>query len=143
MFDELNVNVVDRVDNWEESIKIAAKPLLENGNIELRYIEKMIDKINEIGFYVVLDEYIAMPHSRPEDGVINTAVSFLKVNEAVKYGDEDIKLIFILAAKDSNSHIDIIQNLLEIFQNDEIKNALLASKTKEDILNVLQKNKNK
>lgn len=143
MFDELNVNVVDRVDNWEESIKIAAKPLLENGNIELRYIEKMIDKINEIGFYVVLDEYIAMPHSRPEDGVINTAVSFLKVNEAVKYGDEDIKLIFILAAKDSNSHIDIIQNLLEIFQNDEIKNALLSSKTKEDILNVLQKNKNK
>lgn len=127
--------VIDKVDSWQESIKIAAKPLLDNNSIKEEYVTSIIDNINKLGFYIVLDEYIAMPHSRPENGVLKTDISFLKVNDGVMYGDDKIYLIFLLAAKDSNTHIDLIKNLLEIF---DYKEKLINAKTLEEIRGVLK-----
>lgn len=138
MFNKDNVFVIEKVKDWEESIKIAARPLIEQKNIEKRYVDSMIESINELGFYVVLAENIAMPHARPENGVLKTGVSFLKINEAVKYGDSDINLIFVLAAKDNNTHIDILQKLLEIFQDEDKIKKLIQEKDKNKLLNILE-----
>lgn len=137
MFTEKNVNVIDSSINWEESIKIASKPLIEQRYIEEKYVENMIKSVNKLGFYIVLDEYVAMPHARPEEGVLKSGISFLKVNNSVKYGENNIKLIFVLAAIDSNSHIEIIKNILEILQNEEKKEMLLEAKTKEKLIEIL------
>ena len=73
-----------------ESIKIASKPMIEKKIIEERYVEAMIKNIKKLGFFVVLREYLAMPHARPEEGAMETGISFLKVNNPVKYGNEDV-----------------------------------------------------
>lgn len=138
MFDSKNVLCVDKVSNWQEAIILSGKPLLEEKCIEQRYIDKTIENINEIGFYVVLDDYIAMPHARPENGVNKTSVSFLKINEGVMFGDNKIYLVFMIAAVDSNTHIDMIKKLLDIFQNDEKKKLLINSKNKEKLLEILK-----
>ncbi|WP_314011617.1 PTS sugar transporter subunit IIA [Pseudostreptobacillus hongkongensis] len=137
MFSSKNVRVVDSAKDWQESIEIAARPLIELGKIEERYITSMIESIKKLGFYVVLAENLAMPHARPEDGVNETGVSFLKVNEGVFYGDDKIYLIFVLAAKDSNSHLETIEGLVDIFQDEDKINKLIQSKTQEDILKIL------
>ena len=80
MFNESNVNVLSEVKDWEESIKLASEPLIKSGNIEQSYVDAMIKSINDLGFYIILGEHIAMPHARPESGVNETGVSFLKVN---------------------------------------------------------------
>ena len=46
MFSSKNVRVVDSAKDWQESIEIAARPLIELGKIEERYITSMIDIIN-------------------------------------------------------------------------------------------------
>ena len=51
---ESNIQILPQVDSWEEAIKIASRPLLEKGYIEPRYIDTMISKVNELGFYIVL-----------------------------------------------------------------------------------------
>lgn len=141
MFNENNVNVVDKINSWEEAINIAANPLLKSKAIKKEYIDSMIEQIKKLGFYVVIDEYIAMPHSRPENGVLNNAISFLKVNEGVYFGQEIIYLIFCFSAKDSNTHIDMLKELLDIFQNDEKKKKLLDATKKEELLKILGGNK--
>lgn len=138
IFNRDNIIIVDKVSNWEEAVKLGAKPLLELGKIKKEYIEKMIESINKLGFYVVLSDHIAMPHARPEDGVIETGLSFLKINEPVKFGDDDIYLVFTLAAKDKDSHIDTIGELLEILQDDEKIKKLIASKNIEEILEIIK-----
>ncbi|ACZ01607.1 PTS sugar transporter subunit IIA [Streptobacillus moniliformis] len=137
LFNKNNVVVIERVKDWEEAIKIAALPLVESKNIKEEYIFKMIESVKKLGFYIVITDDIAMPHARPEDGVLETGVSFLKVNEAVEFGDNKLHLIFVLAAKDKNTHIDVITELLEIFQdNDKISKLKEANKL-EEILKII------
>lgn len=137
MFNIKNINCINYIDNWEEAIKIAANPLLEENLITQEYINKMIENIHNLGFYIVIDDYVAMPHSRPEHGVINNSISFLKVNNGVYFGNEKVYIIFILAAKDSNSHIQIIQKIMEIIEDDKIKNNIINAKTKEELEKIL------
>ncbi|NYV28165.1 PTS sugar transporter subunit IIA [Streptobacillus felis] len=138
LFNKSNVVIRDSVENWEEAIRVAAESLVESNNIKSEYIDKMIESVNKLGFYIVLTDDIAMPHARPEDGVIETGVSFLKVNEAVEFGDTKLHLIFVLAAKDKDSHIDTIGDLLEIFQDDDkIENLKKANKL-EDLIEVIK-----
>ena len=42
-----NIQTVDFVKDWEESIKIASKPLLEKNIIEKKYVEAMIESIKK------------------------------------------------------------------------------------------------
>ncbi|WP_156300219.1 PTS sugar transporter subunit IIA [Streptobacillus canis] len=138
LFNKNNVGIRESVQNWEEAIKLAARPLVDSGNIREEYIDKMIESVNNLGFYIVLTDDIAMPHARPEDGVIETGVSFLKVNEAVEFGDTKLHLIFVLAAKDKDSHIDTIGALLEIFQDDEKIEKLKEAKKLEELIEIIE-----
>lgn len=137
MFKKENILLVESVENWEEAVRKSANLLLYSGDIEKRYIEAMIGNIEKYGFYIVIDSLVAMPHSRAEDGVINNSISLLKINNAVKFGENDVNLVFSLAAKDSSSHIDIIKNLLDILQDDDKKNALISETNLEGIYKIL------
>ena len=66
---------------------------------------------------------------------LKTGISLLKLDEGVDFGEKfSIRLIFILAAKDSNSHIDMITELVNMLQDDEKLNRVLNSKTENEIL---------
>lgn len=134
-----NITLKERVINWQEAVKIAAQKLLEKRNIEENYIEKMIENINKLGPYIVLADDVAMPHSRPEDGVKKTGISLLKLNEGVSFGKgTNIRLIFILAAQDSNSHIEMITELVDMLQDEEKLVNILQSETEEEIIKNLK-----
>jgi len=72
-----------------------------------------------------------MPHARPEEGVIKTALSLVIVKEGVNFGSEDndpVFIIFGLSAVDSNSHIEMIASLSQFFCDDDaVKNLKLAT----------------
>ena len=133
-----NIQVETKVDNWEESIKIASKPMIEKKIIEERYVEAMIKNIKKLGVFVVLREYLAMPHARPEEGAMETGISFLKVNNPVKYGNEDVYLIFVLASKDMESHTSILMELAELFQDDEVIERLIKTDTLDEIKEIIK-----
>mgnify|MGYP003616995962 FL=1 len=133
-----NIQLEEKIENWEESIRIASKPLLEKNVIEERYIKAMIENIKKLGFFVVLREYLAMPHARPEEGAVDTGISFLKLNSPVKYGDDDIYLIFVLASKDAESHTEILMELANLFQDDETIEKLVKSRKLEEIEEVIK-----
>ncbi len=137
-----NIQMEEMVKNWEESIRIASRPLLEKGIIEERYVAAMIGNIEKLGFFVVLRENLAMPHARPEEGAVDTGISFLKLNTPVKYGDEDIYLIFILASKDTESHTGILMELADLFQDDEMIEELIKADNIEKINEIIRNYKN-
>lgn len=130
-----NITLKEKVPDWRQAIRTAAQKLLEKEYIEEKYIGKMIENVEKLGPYIILSDDVAMPHSRPEDGVKKTGISLLKLDEGVDFGENSsIRLIFILAAKDSNSHIDMITELVNMLQDDEKLNRILNSKTENEIL---------
>ena len=121
---------VDHVDSWQEGVRLSTESLVKTGYVSEKY-----------GPYVVFDHLIAMPHSQEgAEGAIKTGVGFLRVKEDVDFGtDEDgehkiARLFFTLAAKDPSEHIDNIQQLMNVFCNDELIDALLEANSPEDIL---------
>ncbi|MGL4537788.1 MAG: PTS sugar transporter subunit IIA [Cetobacterium sp.] len=134
---ESNIQILPQVDSWEEAIKIASRPLLEKGYIEPRYIDTMISKVNELGFYIVLSEDVAMPHSRPEDGVLKMGMSLLKLDTPAKFGNNNIQIVITLAARDNESHIDALTNLVELLNDDEKIEKIKLAKTNQEILEII------
>ncbi len=136
---ENNIQVVENIDNWEEAIKYASKPLLEKKTIEDRYVTSMIDNIHELGAYIVLMPGVAMPHSRPENGVNITSMSLLKLDKGVSFSKDkkDINLIFILAAGDNTSHMDAIIGLTDLLDDAEKIEQIIGAENSETIYNLI------
>ena len=138
---EDNIQVIESIESWEKAIELASKPLLEKNKIEERYVESMIDNINKLGPYVVLMPRIAMPHSRPESGVIESCMSLLKINTGVAFSKdknkEKVNIIFILGAKDNDSHLELISQLTDLLEDEtKIENIILAE-DENKILNLI------
>ncbi len=134
-----NISLTENISDWEESVKTAAKPLLDKGFISRNYVDAMISDIKRLGFYIVLREGVAMPHSRPENGVSKTSMSLLKLKNPVDYGDNKVKLVFILAAEDSEKHIEALTGFSELLQDDGEVEALMNAGTIEDVTEIINK----
>ena len=132
---------VDRVDSWQEAVKLSCESLAKTGYVSENYYQQIVDCIEKYGPYVVFEHYVAMPHSQEgAEGANQTAVGFMRVKEDVDFGvDEDgeqkiARLFFTLAAKDPDEHLDNMQQLMEIFTNEPLLDALMEANTPEDIL---------
>ncbi|WJE15743.1 PTS sugar transporter subunit IIA [Halobacillus sp. ACCC02827] len=136
---EGNIRFLSSVDSWEEGIQEAAAPLLQSGTITSKYIDDMIQNVHVNGPYIVIVPGVAMPHAKNEGSVVKTSVSYLKLEEAVKFPkDKEVKTFFVLAAEDSTGHLDLISDLSTILIEDELKNKLEESNSEKEVLEVLK-----
>ena len=136
------IQVVESAADWQDAIKIACKPLINNELIEPQYIDAIIKSHEKIGPYYVLGPGIAMPHARPEDGVNQLSLGLTVIKQGVEFGSEGndpIKLLIVLAATDSNSHIGAIAKLAELFDNQEDIDSIMQSENVDDILKIIAK----
>lgn len=134
-----NINFLDEVPTWEESIIEAAKPLFEKGFITSEYIQAMIDNVKKNGSYIVIVPGIAMPHAKNEGGVIKTGVSFLKLKNPVLYPEEKaVNILFVLAAQDSEGHLDLISDLSSMLIDEDIMSKFRNAESEEEIIELIK-----
>lgn len=139
------IQMIERVDNWQAGIELAAQPLLSKGFIEESYIEAMIDSIHQLGAYIVLAPHVAVPHASPDKGVKRLGMSLLQLKEAVDFNreneeyDEDrqVQLIFVLAAIDSSAHLKALQQLVMILDNEETIDRLIKAETCDEMYQII------
>lgn len=140
-----SIQIVNDVDTWQTSIELCFKPLLEKKFITPQYISSVKQQGQELNFYFILTLGLAMPHARPEEGVLKNGLSFLLIKNGVQFEDHCFNPVYCLiglAAKDSDSHISIMMNIAELFgDNPKIIDRLKECSTKNEILTIL-KNKN-
>ncbi len=128
--------------NWEEAIKIGTDLLVVSGAIEPRYYENIVSKIKEMGPYIVLAPGLAMPHARPEEGVIRTAFGLTTLAQPVDFDGEQISVLVTLAGSDSDTHMEGIMEITQIFDDPDSEDGVniqkfLDCKTQEDVLAVI------
>ncbi|BBC75833.1 BglG family transcription antiterminator [Lactococcus cremoris] len=126
--------------SWQETIELAAQPLLDKHEIEERYIKAIIDKVEAFGPYIDLGLGIALPHARPEEGVKKLGMSFLRCEHPVKLMDDvkhEIKLFIVLAAIDNETHLRALSTLTKILSNKERLSQLLAATNAAEVEQIL------
>ena len=135
------IQMVERLSDWEEAVNVAATPLLEQGAIRESYIDAMIDNIKTIGPYVVIGPEVAIPHARPEMGVNQVGMSFLKLKEPVHFLNDPnypVRLIFCIAAIDNTTHLKALSQLTKLLSEKNSVEELKDADSKDHILDLFK-----
>ena len=107
---------------WKEAIKQLAKPLIDSKAVEAKYVNAMISKVEEYGPFINLGKGIAIPHARPEDGVNRTAMGLMVLKYPIyllDQPDQEVTVLFMIAAADSESHLSALQELTIFLRDDK------------------------
>ena len=123
--------------SWEDAIRKAAAPLVAKGDIESKYVNTMIQAVNEFGTYMVITPKVAYVHAGKDDGVNKNCVSLLLLENEIPFGSFNTKpviAIVVLGICDKEeSQLLNIANILDIPENIEL---LKNSKNIESILSL-------
>jgi mannitol operon transcriptional antiterminator len=136
-----HIQFVEAVDDWKTAIKIAAQPLLDNGYIKTEYIQAMINNVIEMGPYIVIAPGLALPHARPEQGVKQIGMSFLKIKNGCFFSEKEehrVYLLIVLAAIDNETHLKALSQLTKLLSNKENMNLLLSSDSVDEVFALIQ-----
>ncbi|MEC1405421.1 BglG family transcription antiterminator [Bacillus halotolerans] len=140
-----HITMADSAPCWEDAVRMAAKPLLDDGSVTPPYVDAMIATIQTLGPYIVITPNVAIPHARPEDGVNQIGMSFLRLNQAVSFSDQpehSVQLIIVLAAIDNDTHLKALSQLTNMLGDPENIQLLINAQSAEDVLPMIQKYSN-
>ncbi|AYH01470.1 PTS fructose transporter subunit IIA [Pectobacterium parmentieri] len=126
-------------ETWEEAIHCAAKPLVSAGCITKNYPLAVIDSTKKYGPYYVFDEGVAIPHARPECGVIENCFSLLTLQTPLSIqGSEPVDILIMFGGVNSDAHItEGIASIVSLLEQDDMLSRIRCATTADDIIGVL------
>lgn len=136
------IQFTDEALQWQDAIRLALKPLVDDKSIKPTYIDAVINKVKTAGPYIDLGLGIALPHARPEDGVEKMGMTFLRTRTPVNLLDDpahSIKLFISLAATDNESHLGALAELTGTLGDQAKLEQLMNATTADDVLAVFGK----
>lgn len=133
-----NIKIAKYMNNWEQAVFEAGKILEDNGYIKEKYLYEMIEKIKELGMYMLIGEGIILPHADIGENVIKTGISYLQLKTPVLFQNIEIKHIFALASCDKKEHIKGLLELKENIDEKNLKEILEKCQTEKEIFKIIK-----
>lgn len=131
------IKVKVSVQDWKEAIRKGIDLLEAAGRVESRYYQAIIDKTEEIGPYYLIAPGIAMPHSRPEDGVIKASISIVTLATPVAIGESPnnpVHVLISLAAISNDGHLDMIREIVTALSKPGAMEQMIHAESEAEIL---------
>ena len=130
---KLNLDPMDK----EEAIKLAGQLLVDNGYVEEEYVEGMLEREGTVSTY--MGNGVAIPHGTNEakQYIKETGISLLQFPEGIDFGDGDVCRLLIGIAGQGDDHMEILQNLATVCQDEDTTEELMTTSDKELIMEQL------
>ncbi|MDH6366227.1 MULTISPECIES: PTS sugar transporter subunit IIA [Breznakia] len=134
MLQRENVQIVESVKDWIDAIHVGVQPLIDGGYVEARYIDAIIENTEKFGPYYVLCKDLALLHASSEQGVLKKQLAITILRQPVRFKPDgfDVRLLVTLAASDSESHMQAMQAVSNIFTDEKRIEQLATAKTADD-----------
>ncbi|WP_028537098.1 PTS sugar transporter subunit IIA [Paludibacterium yongneupense] len=100
---------------WQQAVRLGVDLLVEAGCVEERYYDSIIAMTGELGPWYLLAPGMAMPHARPEEGVLKNGFALVTLETPVVFGDPDndpVDILITLAATDARTMNE--QSIVEV-----------------------------
>jgi len=125
---------------WEDAIKLAAMPLLEDHSIETRYVDTMIRLIQEDEPFIMVADGVIYAHAGVNDGVNRVGMSLLRLPEKISVkGYMEADIIVVICTPDNNAHLNALFQLNTFFEGQKNLDMLREAVTSEEILDQLKR----
>lgn len=131
------ISLQAQADDWTGAIRASADLLLREGCITENYVDAIFASFEKNGDYMIVVPGVVLSHARPEHGALVTSMSLLTLSAPVPFTPspgKDISVVFTLAARDSNEHLNVMRTLAEVLVDDD---ALAELTTTTDVERVL------
>lgn len=143
----LNSNHIEldiECEDWRDAIKKSAQKLLDEGYIENRYIDAMIENIEENGPYVVISPGFALPHYGVGYGSKNVGMNLIRLKKPIMFGDDEddkqeVKFVCCLSVIDHETHLKAFLNLVNMLGQDRFKRAIEDAKTSHEMAEIIKR----
>lgn len=139
-----SIKLNQTASDWRAAIKIGTDLLEAAGTIEPRYYDTIISNIERMGPYIILAPGLAMPHARPEEGVIKTSFALVTLAEPIVFEGEDdpVSVLITLAGSDSDKHMEGLMEITQVLDDPDSDTGVnldkvLRCKTSEEVLAVI------
>ncbi|GAA4518585.1 PTS sugar transporter subunit IIA [Brachybacterium paraconglomeratum] len=126
--------------DWREAIRLSGDLLVSTGATDGAYTDAMIRTVEEHGPYIVLTPGFALAHSRPDESVHRTALSFVRLASPIPFGhqaNDPVTLVMALAAADATAHQAALAALAGVLADPEGRRALDSATSPAEVLAAL------
>lgn len=116
----------------------AGNLLEENGYILSTYRSDLIESFENYGVYMMIDDDVAIPHTRNRNNVMKTGFSFIRLKEPILFDNHPLSMFFTFCTVNNKEHLEALILIAEIIKDDRLKHSIQKLPTAEDILAFLQ-----
>lgn len=139
LVNEQLVNLNVKVDTWQQALEESCRSLMENNFVSRKYLDLLIDVVNETGPYFILLEGFALPHVSASDEVKKTGLSITTLNKPIEFENgKKVKVLFTLACKDNQEHLGMLMKLSTLLQKENFVEKIYAAKTIDEIKSLME-----
>lgn len=134
---QLNVDV----NTAEMAIRRAGELLVKTGQATEAYLQAMISSYHDIGPYIVIAPGIALPHARPEQGVLTQALSMIRLKEPLAFGhpsNDPVQLVCAMGGADQKSHVEMLRQISQTLGSKEKLQVIMKTSHKSKIISLFQ-----
>ena len=122
------------LNSQEEAIRRAGTLLVENGNVEERYIDSMFEHEKLVSTFV--GNAVAIPHGTGESKqwVARSGLSVITVPEGVEYGDGNVVRLVVGIAGKGDEHLEMLSKIATVCVEKDNVEQIVRAETKEELL---------
>ncbi|WON76765.1 PTS ascorbate transporter subunit IIA [Serratia sp. UGAL515B_01] len=139
--DNNSIRLQAEAQDWQQAVKIGVDLLVEAGVVEPRYFDAILAGVEQFGPYFVLAPGLAMPHGRPEEGVLKTGFALVTLQTPVCFGDDDndpIDILITMAAVDAKTHQEVgILQVVNLFDDEGNFERLRSCRSPQQVLDLI------
>ena len=137
---EENIVLNKYAGDWKEALISAGELLLWSNNITVNYLNQMVSLVLKYGPYIVFADGIALAHASPNDGVLSTGFSFVRLDHPVSFGHDkkDVNIIIGCAINDTPAETMMLTNFMNIINIPEFNQKLLLASDKKEIIDIIR-----
>lgn len=139
-FTEPDLIQIGRSCNWEQALQQAIQPLERLDYVTDPFRKTLMAETAASDNYSFIGTQVAIPHTVPGNGVLRNGFGFYILKQPVVYPNGfRIRLIVPIAVKDTDQHLQAIQELSEIIANEATLKGLLKTKNGQQAYDILKK----
>lgn len=143
LLENQSVRLQVEVNNWQQAVRIGVDLLIAAKVVEPCYYQAILDGVEQHGPYFVIAPGLAMPHGRPEEGVLKTGFSLVTLKKPVNFNHEDndpVDILITLAAEDATAHQDVgIMQVVNLFEDEKNFDRLRACTSAEQVIDLIDR----
>ncbi|CAL4325661.1 PTS system mannitol-specific EIICBA component [Buchnera aphidicola (Eriosoma grossulariae)] len=135
-----NIFIGQKASSKIEVIKFIGSQLIKQGYVNSEYVDAMLEREKISPTWI--GQSIALPHGtlKSKDSILRTGMIFCQYPQGIVFGDniEDVAYIVIGIAAKNNEHMQLVNNITNILDDEKIIKKLSHTNKIKDILNIFK-----